>query len=87
MAVSVPTGRVNLVIKNPSTQNDFETSVSLDQRVIDLKKHIYQEYPGNPEVGRQKLIFFGRLLQDEAVLYDTFSNVGINLNFKKENSF
>ena len=69
---------VKITVKNPSSQYpDFPIDVTVNNhiKVIDLKKIIEKDYPSNPPANLQKLIFYGKVLQDDALLKDLFDQV------------
>jgi hypothetical protein len=67
---------VKLIIKNISSRIDsFPVEFELSKTVGELKSYLSNNYPNNPSVSNQKLIFGGRLLQDEALLDDVFKMV------------
>ena len=69
---------VKLIIKNISGRIDsFPVEFDLSKTIGDLKSYLTIHYPNNPSVANQKLIFGGRLLQDEAILDDIFKMVKI----------
>lgn len=56
---------VAIVIKNPAVSSDFNVSLPEDHTVNDLKQHLERHYPGNPPTARQKLIYYGTILNDQ----------------------
>jgi len=63
--------KVLLVIKNPVNQSyDFKVEVELQKTVGELKQLISQQYPNNPAPQAQRLIFAGKLLEDQFTLDD-----------------
>lgn len=66
---------VKLNIKNPSTQVDFPITISLSETVADLKRVLHAQYPSNPEPHKQKLIYLGKLLQDDNIFSNLFARV------------
>ena len=68
---------VRLTIKNPSSRDDFSLEISLHGTTVkEIKQRLSQEYPSQPPVTQQKLIFYGRLLQDSDPLSQVFASVG-----------
>lgn len=60
-----------LYVKNPTDRPGsapFAVEVPLTATVRELKARIFHDYPGNPPVGDQRLIFSGKLLADSDVL-------------------
>lgn len=66
---------VRIVIKNPTQSTDHRLEAPLNSTVGDLKQKLSQQYVNNPAPSSQKLIFAGRLLQDEAILSDILRQV------------
>jgi len=58
---------VNIILKNPSGE-DFSLRVPLSTSISDLKRKIATEHPEKPAFDRQRLIFAGRLLNDNELL-------------------
>jgi len=62
---------VCLIIRGVSSSaTDFPCEIEESATIADLKKLLSEKYPGNPSLSLQKLIFAGRLLQDESKLAD-----------------
>lgn len=60
---------VNLTIKNANTRfADFQIEIPLKDTIATLKQRLSEQYPENPPPSAQKLIFSGRLLQDQSTL-------------------
>eukprot|EP00013_Stygamoeba_regulata_P022023 CAMPEP_0177661196 /NCGR_PEP_ID=MMETSP0447-20121125/18522_1 /TAXON_ID=0 /ORGANISM="Stygamoeba regulata, Strain BSH-02190019" /LENGTH=92 /DNA_ID=CAMNT_0019166467 /DNA_START=386 /DNA_END=661 /DNA_ORIENTATION=+ len=60
-----------IFVKNPSRDVDvFALTFPIDASVGALKRHLEATYPLHPPVPRQKLIFGGRLLDDNAIIKD-----------------
>jgi len=68
---------VQLLIKSPSYNEDFRLPLNLTSTVKELKERIAQEHPSRPPAERQRLIFAGKLLQDNDVLKDILRLVRI----------
>eukprot|EP01112_Ceratiomyxa_fruticulosa_P000941 TRINITY_DN1088_c0_g1_i1.p1 TRINITY_DN1088_c0_g1~~TRINITY_DN1088_c0_g1_i1.p1 ORF type:complete len:356 (+),score=109.09 TRINITY_DN1088_c0_g1_i1:202-1269(+) len=71
--------KVQLVIKNPTTVGDHRLEFPLSSTVGELKNQLYAEYTNNPLPSTQKLIFAGRLLQDNSTLDDVFKQHDITV--------
>eukprot|EP00026_Physarum_polycephalum_P000628 Phypoly_transcript_00629.p1 GENE.Phypoly_transcript_00629~~Phypoly_transcript_00629.p1 ORF type:complete len:390 (+),score=75.65 Phypoly_transcript_00629:82-1251(+) len=72
--------QVSLVIKNPAKSGDFKCNINLlETRVIDLKNKIESEYDNHPAPDHQKIIFAGKLLQDNSLLADVLQQHDITL--------
>jgi Ubiquitin family len=72
-AASPPDGppTVQLLVKNPSDTpggEAFSLAAPVTLTVAQLKAEIAAAYPGRPAVDRQRLIFSGKLLADDATL-------------------
>jgi len=68
---------ITLIIKNPSTTsgvNDFQVKIESVKKIIDLKEILAKTYPGFPSIGSQKLIFAGKLLQDDSTIAEILKN-------------
>ncbi len=62
---------IKLIIRNVSSPStDFSCEVEEMLSIGELKQLLSERYPGNPSPPSQKLIFAGRLLQEEAKLTD-----------------
>jgi hypothetical protein len=66
---------LSLVIRNPSVREDFSLVMQGECTVGALKAMLERDYPSRPSAARQRLIFFGALLQDHQILSDVFSAV------------
>lgn len=66
---------MQIVVKNPAVQGSFQCQLGVNKRVKDLKSLLHQNYDSRPEPSQQKLIFAGKLLQDESVLKDVLQQV------------
>lgn len=66
---------VNVVLKNPARNGDFKLQIGLQESVIDLKRRLTAEYDNNPAPDQQKIIFAGKLLQDDSILADVLQQV------------
>jgi len=65
---------VQLVIKSPSSSvGDFNIEMDLSKDVGYLKQQLTERHPLKPLVERQKLIFAGKLLQNESPLLEVLS--------------
>jgi hypothetical protein len=67
---------VKLLIKNPTDEPGtppFTIDVPLSNAIGDLKQEIAARYPSHPEPERQRLIFSGKLLVDDAVMRNVLS--------------
>ena len=69
------TSTVCLVIKNPAQSADFRCKLSVQARVADLKRMLEVEYANHPAPDHQKIIFAGKLLQDDCILADLLQQV------------
>ncbi|KAG1688818.1 Homocysteine-responsive endoplasmic reticulum-resident ubiquitin-like domain member 2 protein [Nymphon striatum] len=62
---------ISLVIKAPmQSLTDFVIKCSEDWTVLKIKTHLSEVYQGNPGVDTQRLIYSGRLLQDNLSIKD-----------------
>lgn len=68
---------ISLVIKTPNQFHGDQLieGVRVDWTVKDLKCHLSNVYPTNPAEKDQRLIYSGKLLQDNLLLSDVFSKV------------
>ncbi|XP_059362582.1 homocysteine-responsive endoplasmic reticulum-resident ubiquitin-like domain member 1 protein [Carassius carassius] len=68
---------ISLVIKTPNQFHGDQLieGVRVDWTVKDLKFHLSKVYPTNPAEKDQRLIYSGKLLQDNLLLSDVFSKV------------
>ncbi|XP_016408189.1 homocysteine-responsive endoplasmic reticulum-resident ubiquitin-like domain member 1 protein isoform X3 [Sinocyclocheilus rhinocerous] len=68
---------ISLVIKTPNQFHGDQLidGVRVDWTVKDLKCHLSKVYPTNPAEKDQRLIYSGKLLQDNLFLRDVFSKV------------
>ena len=63
--------KVSLKIKSPSASyQDLEFICDISETVIDVKARIAQEFPTQPPVSGQKLVYSGKILKDSARLED-----------------
>jgi hypothetical protein len=70
---------VHIVIKNPSQSGDFRIEMPINNSVLQLKQKLEQSYDSRPPPANQKLIFAGRLLQDDALLSDILRQHDISI--------
>jgi len=67
---------VKLLVNNPYTPNVGAVAVDIEvfeaTTILDLKRQLQVVYPGSPEPGSQRLIFFGKLLADESLVEEIF---------------
>ncbi|KAJ3227765.1 hypothetical protein HK099_000438 [Clydaea vesicula] len=61
-------------LKSFSTPGDYQIAVPKEAQVYNLKLKIQLTFPNNPLVANQRLIFQGKLLNDELLLKDLLSN-------------
>ncbi|XP_056117130.1 homocysteine-responsive endoplasmic reticulum-resident ubiquitin-like domain member 1 protein [Rhinichthys klamathensis goyatoka] len=68
---------ISLVIKTPNQFHGDQLieGVRVDWTVKDLKCHLSEVYPNNPAEKDQRLIYSGKLLQDNLLVRDVFSKV------------
>ncbi|ROL43313.1 Homocysteine-responsive endoplasmic reticulum-resident ubiquitin-like domain member 1 protein [Anabarilius grahami] len=68
---------MSLVIKTPNQFHGDQLieGVRVDWTVKDLKCHLSKVYPNNPAEKDQRLIYSGKLLQDNMLVRDVFSKV------------
>ncbi|XP_048024883.1 homocysteine-responsive endoplasmic reticulum-resident ubiquitin-like domain member 1 protein [Megalobrama amblycephala] len=68
---------MSLVIKTPNQFHGDQLieGVRVDWTVKDLKCHLSKVYPNNPAEKDQRLIYSGKLLQDNLLVRDVFSKV------------
>ena len=81
---------IHLIFKTPSldTGEHHMESVPLFLTLRDLKEQLSCSFPSNPAVERQKLIYGGKILQDQMTLSEVFAQVGyIVMSLSKESSF
>jgi hypothetical protein len=72
--------KVKLVFRSVSGgRPDFPLEFAEGSTIQHVKDELSKKYPGNPSPASQKLIFAGRLLQDEAALSDILKLVCILL--------
>ncbi|KAK2894657.1 hypothetical protein QQF64_012452 [Cirrhinus molitorella] len=73
---------ISLVIKTPNQFHGDQLieGVRVDWTVKDLKCHLSKVYPTNPAEKDQRLIYSGKLLQDNLLLRDVFSKVPLETN-------
>ncbi|XP_073706498.1 homocysteine-responsive endoplasmic reticulum-resident ubiquitin-like domain member 1 protein [Garra rufa] len=73
---------ISLVIKTPNQFHGDQLieGVRVDWTVKDLKCHLSKVYPTNPAEKDQRLIYSGKLLQDNLLLRDVFSKAPSETN-------
>jgi hypothetical protein len=68
--------KIELVIKNANARiDDFRLEIALSETIRNLKQKLSESYPDNPPMSAQKLIFAGRLLQDDQNLQEILKQV------------
>jgi len=67
---------VNIFVKwNFDTSRDMKFTIPLKEKVLKIKECVTQQHPLAPPVNSQKLIFSGRVLQDDQLLSEVFKQV------------
>lgn len=61
---------IKLNIKSPTALEDKCLSSALDSTVLDVKKQILEEWPTHPSPKDQRLVYAGKLLEDDTILKD-----------------
>jgi len=64
------TKRIPLIIRCPFTTTDLNILIDPSHNVLHLKKKIFKEFPSNPKPSDQRLIFGGKIIQNNEVLSD-----------------
>lgn len=68
---------ITLVVKAPNQKvADQTVECALNWTVRKLKEHLARVYPSNPTENQQKIIYSGRLLQDDVILEDVLCQHG-----------
>jgi len=79
---SPKTKRIPLTIRCPFTTTDLNMHIDPSSNVLHLKKKIYKEFPSNPKPSDQRLIFGGRIIQNNEIIADVVKRVNI-INIKQ----
>lgn len=61
---------VKINVKSPTWAEDKELNTTLEATVIEVKRQIELEWPSHPRTKDQRLVYSGKLLQDESILKD-----------------
>lgn len=62
------TSIVKLNVKSPSSGEDRELTATLDSTVLSVKKQIESDWPHHPPPEDQRLVYAGKLLENQSVL-------------------
>eukprot|EP00514_Thraustochytrium_sp_LLF1b_P006556 CAMPEP_0184532960 /NCGR_PEP_ID=MMETSP0198_2-20121128/14469_1 /TAXON_ID=1112570 /ORGANISM="Thraustochytrium sp., Strain LLF1b" /LENGTH=565 /DNA_ID=CAMNT_0026925639 /DNA_START=305 /DNA_END=2002 /DNA_ORIENTATION=+ len=71
---------LKLLVLNPYNgmpDTDITMDLSPGATVLDLKKVLEREYSTKPDPASQRIIYFGKLLRDEALLCDVFAKANL----------
>lgn len=69
---------VTLVVKTPNQKvDDLRIDCALEWSVEQVKRHLSSVYPTKPESQHQRLIYSGKLLNDNLILRDVLREVRI----------
>ncbi|ORX86930.1 hypothetical protein BCR32DRAFT_264683 [Anaeromyces robustus] len=60
--------KIPLTIRCPFTTQDLNIHIDPDSNVLHLKRKICKEFPSNPKPSDQRLIFGGRIIQNNEIL-------------------
>ena len=59
---------VKINIRSPTSTDDQTLHCDLEHRVLDLKVQIQTKWPSHPRPKDQRLVYAGKLLEDDAIL-------------------
>lgn len=77
---SMPSKQVQILIKSSSPRvKDFSLFFDIGATVDSLKQYLSLHYPNNPPASLQKLIFAGKLLQNNMILEEVFKQRDISI--------
>jgi len=62
------------------SHNDMVVDCPVDWTVLQLKTHLMLNYPSKPEAAKQRLIYSGQLLKDDAKLQGILRDFGTSMN-------
>jgi len=73
---------VQLLIKNPYNPNidtlEIPFEVNKNSTVADIKALLHGQYPSNPLPMAQRLIYFGKILEEKQSCFDVFAKADLN---------
>ncbi|KAG4101841.1 hypothetical protein H8356DRAFT_1652639 [Neocallimastix lanati (nom. inval.)] len=78
--ISSKSNRIPLIIRCPFTTTDLNILIDASHNVLHLKKKIYKEFPSNPKPSDQRLIFGGRIIQNNEILQDVLKRQLLDLS-------
>ncbi|ORY30425.1 hypothetical protein LY90DRAFT_81602 [Neocallimastix californiae] len=78
--VSPKSNKIPLVIRCPFTTTDLNIYIDPTHNVLHLKKKIYKEFPSNPKPSDQRLIFGGRIINNNEILQDVLKRQLLDLS-------
>lgn len=64
----------SLKVKTAASPYEYFTHLKKDSTVLDLKKDIHAHFLSNPDVSDQRIIFHGRMLEEQMQLSDVFGD-------------
>lgn len=62
-------------VRSPSLNETLDVTIKLNETISCLKKSIQLVHPHHPSVDNQRIIYSGKLLQDEETIYSVIRTV------------